>query len=93
MFARFTFSALALLLASSAFAAEPAETIVLWPEGAPARGGTSAKRRAQPNKPGDTMIRLANVSSPTLAVYKPAADKNTGAAVVICPGGGYRILA
>lgn len=30
---------------------------------------------------------------PTLTVYLPAADKATGAAVVICPGGGYGTLA
>ena len=30
---------------------------------------------------------------PSIRVYPPAPEKNTGAAVVICPGGGYRILA
>src|SRR5215510_15138180 len=30
---------------------------------------------------------------PTLTLYRPPADKATGAAVVVCPGGGYRILA
>jgi acetyl esterase/lipase len=30
---------------------------------------------------------------PTLAIYQPPADKATGAAVVVCPGGGYRNLA
>jgi acetyl esterase/lipase len=30
---------------------------------------------------------------PDIRVYLPAADKATGAAVVICPGGGYGILA
>lgn len=33
------------------------------------------------------------VDKPSIRVYPPAADKNTGAAVVICPGGGYGILA
>ena len=31
--------------------------------------------------------------SPTLTVYMPAADKATGAAIIICPGGAYRGLA
>ncbi len=39
------------------------------------------------------MIRLGNVSSPTLTIYKPAADKNSGTAILVCPGGGYNILA
>src|SRR5262249_40595633 len=30
---------------------------------------------------------------PTLTVYRPASDRNTGAAVLIAPGGGYNILA
>ncbi len=32
---------------------------------------------------------VTNVSKPTLTVYRPAGDKNTGAAMLICPGGGY----
>jgi len=38
-------------------------------------------------------IRIRQVITPTLTVYTPAADKNTGAAIVICPGGGYAGLA
>ncbi len=39
------------------------------------------------------MVRLANVSDPTLTFYPAAAGENTGAAVIVFPGGGYRILA
>ena len=39
------------------------------------------------------MIRLGNVSTPTFAVYRPPKDKDTGAAVLVFPGGGYNILA
>lgn len=42
---------------------------------------------------GRDLIRLANVSRPTIEVRRPAPDKDTGAAVVVCPGGGYFILA
>src|SRR5437773_7888297 len=35
---------------------------------------------------------LTNVSRPTLTVYRPAKDKDTGAAVLIAPGGGYHNL-
>jgi acetyl esterase/lipase len=35
---------------------------------------------------------ISNVSLPTMTVY-PAEGKNTGAAVVVFPGGGYQILA
>ncbi|THU32026.1 alpha/beta hydrolase [Niastella caeni] len=37
--------------------------------------------------------RISNVSRPTLTIYLPPADKATGAAVIVIPGGGYRILA
>ncbi len=42
---------------------------------------------------GARIIKLGNVSTPQLAVYRPAKDKDTGASVVICPGGGFNILA
>ncbi|MEX6686208.1 alpha/beta hydrolase [Danxiaibacter flavus] len=35
---------------------------------------------------------VSKVSRPTLTVYLPAKEKATGAAVVICPGGGYGVL-
>jgi len=41
---------------------------------------------------GKPLIRLGNVSVPTMTVYPPK-RKNTGAAVVVFPGGGYTILA
>jgi acetyl esterase/lipase len=40
---------------------------------------------------GRPYIRLGNVSTPTITIYKPKA-KNAGVAVVVFPGGGYQIL-
>ena len=42
---------------------------------------------------GKSVIRLGNVATPMLTVFSPPADKHTGAAVMVCPGGGYNILA
>lgn len=39
------------------------------------------------------ITRLHDVTVPSLTVYMPPEDKASGAAVIICPGGGYRILA
>ena len=72
-------------------------TMRLWPNGAPGaqpnplpEGDTTT---AKDNRPaGRPVIRIGNVSKPTLTLYSPK-DKNTGAAVVVFPGGGYRILA
>jgi acetyl esterase/lipase len=68
----------------------------LWPKGVPG-GTTIAGPEKDTTGPNDTqiagrpLIRLTNVSDPTLTVYQPA--KPTGAAVVVFPGGAYRILA
>lgn len=41
---------------------------------------------------GKPWLAVENVSQPTMTVYSPS-GKNTGAAVVVFPGGGYTILA
>ncbi len=41
---------------------------------------------------GRPIIRLGNVSTPTITIYPPK-GKNTGAAIVVFPGGGYQVLA
>lgn len=42
---------------------------------------------------GRSVIRLGNVSKPQVHVYPAPKDKANGTAVVICPGGGFNILA
>jgi len=39
------------------------------------------------------ILRIRNVSVPTLTVYHPDPVKANGTAIVICPGGGYALLA
>ncbi|WP_194972414.1 alpha/beta hydrolase [Aquiflexum lacus] len=39
------------------------------------------------------ILRISKVTKPTLTAYLPAKENATGQAVIICPGGGYRILA
>lgn len=41
----------------------------------------------------DSILIISKVSRPTLSIYLPAKEIATGAAVIICPGGGYSILA
>jgi acetyl esterase/lipase len=72
-------------------------TLPLWPNGAPGaplkttgpEADTTAKDNLIAGKP---LIRLGNVTVPTLTVYPPKTP-NTGAAIVVFPGGGYNILA
>jgi hypothetical protein len=84
--------------AAAAGAATGPEPIKLWPGSAPGEKGDIGEEKdttkPDPKVPPEKYItRLGNVSVPTLTVFKPAADKDTGAAVVVCPGGAYSILA
>lgn len=69
--------------------------IPVWPKSAPGETADLGPEVVQPNKPGENppVTRLTNVSHPTLTVMLPAKEKRNGTAVVICPGGGYNILA
>ncbi|MGE3807283.1 MAG: alpha/beta hydrolase [Gemmataceae bacterium] len=82
---------LALMLTASLQGAEP-KPLPIWPKGAPGEKGDIGEEKILPDK-GDKTIRVTNVTNPTLSVYPAPKDKNTGTAVVICPGGGYTILA
>lgn len=42
---------------------------------------------------GDTMEFVIRVAAPDLTIYLPGKKSATGAAVIICPGGGYTVLA
>ena len=74
------------------------DPIPLWPGAAPGEkgdiGDEADTTKPDANVPPEKYItRLGNVSKPTITVFKPDAGKDTGAAVVVCPGGAYRILA
>jgi acetyl esterase/lipase len=72
------------LLGGGLAAAEP--VIDIWPEGVP-----GFRADASPEKVRDELV--SNVHQPTLTCYAAPAARATGAAVIICPGGGYGILA
>ncbi len=92
------------LFVASLFAQTPAWppspdhlTLPLWPATAPdaqtVPGPEGDMTTAKDGSPGGKpVIRIGNVSKPTLTLYTPKGN-NTGAAVVVFPGGGYRILA
>ncbi len=83
---------LAIGLASTGRADDPPapKTFDLWPANPPGEAGKIDAEKAE-TKGG--ILRISNVSKPTLTVYRPSPEKDTGTAVVICPGGGYSILA
>ncbi len=69
-----------------------AEPIALWPGTAPGEKGDIGPETDQPQKP-DGVTRLTNVTKPTITLFPAPANKATGTAVIVCPGGGYNILA
>ena len=87
-----------ILFTAHVWAAPPIKPIPLWPGLAPGETNTVSTEH-DTSKPGSELIagkpviRLGNVSQPSITIYRPPADKDTGAAVIVCPGGGYYILA
>lgn len=82
------------LVTLSAPAAEPT-VLELWPGKAPGEKGDIGEEKVEGPRPTDKtpVKRITNVSKPTITVYRPEKDKNTGTAIVVAPGGGYSILA
>ena len=87
-----------LLLPIFARCAEPAEPLPLWPNAAPGEKG-NLPAEADITKPaeglvaGQRVMRIGNISQPTLTIFSPPKDTANGAAVLVCPGGGSSILA
>jgi acetyl esterase/lipase len=74
--------------------AEPQPAVPLWPTGkVPGEAGLTLPDETVVLK-GDHQIEImSNVSVPTLTWYPADKERNTGTTVVVCPGGGYNILA
>jgi acetyl esterase/lipase len=89
----FVCAVLACLQWASIGGAEEPPVLRVWPGKAPGEKGDIGPEKFLDSPPERAVKRLTNVSDPTLTVHKPPADKDTGAAVLICPGGGYHILA
>jgi len=68
------------------------ETIMLWPEGIPGSIENSSYKE-EAVKGDDNITRVFRVKDPEIIVYPAPKDIATGTAVIICPGGGYHILA
>src|SRR3984893_7588914 len=94
---RTTVIGLCFFVAYAGSAQEPAKLIPIWPAGTPGETTELAEHDTTTEKSplvaGRRVIRLTGVSSPTITIYRPPKEKNTGAAVLVFPGGGYSILA
>jgi endo-1,4-beta-xylanase len=79
--------------ATCAFTAQGADSITLWPNGAPGSEALAAKPEVltPPAQPGGS-THVSSVHNPSLLVYLPPKDKATGAAMIVAPGGGHQYL-
>jgi putative heme-binding domain-containing protein len=81
-----------LLMPSLAFAQDP-KSIPLWSNGAPGSEGKGSAEKSVDSGQGKSQHRrVSSIHKPSITVFLPPKDKATGAAVVICPGGGHRYL-
>ena len=85
-----TTCALILTLGVIARAADETPVLDVWPGKVP---GEIRKEQPEKSETNGGITRISNVFKPTLTIYHAPKDKDTGAAVIICPGGGYSILA
>jgi acetyl esterase/lipase len=84
-----------LLLVCPVKGAEEPLVLSVWPGTVPGDYGTIGPERvrAPSEAPTKNAKWITGVTKPTITVFRPAKDKNTGAAMLICPGGGYWNLA
>lgn len=68
------------------------DLIYLWPEKVPGETRAKIKPVTAPSE-NDNILRLSEVTDPAAEVFLPEKSASNGAAVIVCPGGGYRILA
>ena len=83
-----------LYLAVTCVAQSTPQVVYLWPSGHPTLQGANEKEVTTPPnpKPGERIASIVNVHNPSIEVHLAAPNKNTGAAIVVAPGGGHRQL-
>ena len=80
-----------LLMTGTQVFSQEKDIIHIWPGTIP--GETAPKHSAKTTADSSNGVtRLTDITDPTLQIFKPE-GKGNGASVVICPGGGYQILA
>ena len=89
---RLIFQIITLLLFTSILQAQTGETIYLWPGNVPNEKMEKHSPVQTDNTKGD-VIRITNITNPALIVFEPEKSNNLGVGIIVCPGGGYNIIA
>jgi acetyl esterase/lipase len=82
----------ALFFLSGVLAAADRPEIALWDRGAPGSEGKTEKEVGEPPNQAHGYLKVTGVHNPSVTVFMPPADKATGAAMIIAPGGGHAFL-
>lgn len=95
----FVILAVLLCVAGRGSSADNPRVVELWPGKAPEEPGTIGEEKEFPSTPSkersettEVTRLITNVTKPTITLVRPAKDKDTGTAMLICPGGGYHNL-
>ena len=78
-------------IATAAYASYAQQVIPVWPEGKIPLKTSDVPEKVNPSQ--DDIIRLTDVNVPTLTVFLAEKKDAPTPAVLVCPGGGYSILA
>lgn len=72
--------------------AQDSSVIYLWPGKVPGENVMKNSPKITDNHSGD-VIRLTDITDPSITAFFPREQKSNGAGILVCPGGGYSILA
>src|SRR5262249_45135357 len=76
-----------------AFASGPETTLPIWPGKVPGETTPIGPERVRVSVPPATPQKeVFDVSNPAIEIYRPSGSTNTGAAMIVLPGGGFSVL-
>ena len=70
--------------------AQPADTRYIWPDEVP---GQEEEKHPPKSYTENQVLKYTRVTNPSLTVFEGDSDLHNEAGIIVCPGGGYRILA
>ena len=85
------FSILVIIIFCTGTFAQTSQIIYLWPGKVP---GELKEKQANVVEPArkDNILRISEITNPAMKIFLPEKSSVNGAAIIICPGGGYRFL-